>query len=57
MRYDETLKKTQVEQYYNRASAYAICFENDIPKSTFYTYYRRHNSVFQMHIFCCAVSE
>lgn len=44
MRYDDKLKKKLVEQYYNGESATAICFRNNIPRSTFYTWLKSYKT-------------
>ena len=44
MRYDDKLKERLVEQYYDGASASDICFQNDIPRSTFYTWLKPYKT-------------
>lgn len=44
MRYDDDLKKKLVEEYFNGNSATEICFLNNIPRSTFYTWLKPYSS-------------
>ena len=44
MKYDNKLKEKLVERYYNGESATNICFENNIPKSTFYTWLKPYKT-------------
>lgn len=44
MRYDDKLKRNLVKQYYNGESATDICFQNSIPRSTFYIWLKPYKT-------------
>jgi len=44
MKCDNKLKKELVERYYNGGSVADICFENNIPRSTFYTWLKSYKT-------------